>query len=401
MKQTNLSHSIHHHLIRRRTARPQRSVIFCLMLALLLINTALYAASPPIPAAPVIAARAYLIQDVNSKKIIAEKNASQRMEPASLTKLMTAYIVFSELKSGNISIDEKVLISERAWRMQGSRMFIEVNKRVPVEALLKGMIIQSGNDASVALAEHVAGSESTFADLMNNYAQNLGMNDTHYTNATGMPNKDHYTTASDLAKLSVRLIKDFPEYYEWYSIKKYTYNNITQYNRNKLLWRDKNVDGLKTGHTESAGYCLIASAKRDNMRLVSVVLGTNSENARAQESLKLINYGFRFFETRPLYTANETLSTTHVWEGQSDKLPLGLTEEIYITIPRGRYDKLNAEMNIEENITAPVAKGKQLGTVKISLDGEDIMTRPLVALRDIDEGDFVQRMSDKFMRLFE
>ena len=404
MKHIKNPHLLRHHLTHRITARPVHRPLFCLTLltlGLLLISTTLSAASPPIPAAPVVAARAYLVLDVNSKKIIAEKNASQRMEPASLTKLMTAYIVFSELKSGNISIDEKVLISERAWRMQGSRMFIEVNKRVPVEALLKGMIIQSGNDASVALAEHVAGSESTFADLMNNYAQNLGMNDTHYTNATGMPNKDHYTTASDLAKLSVRLIKDFPEYYEWYSIKKYTYNNITQYNRNKLLWRDKNIDGLKTGHTESAGYCLIASAKRDNMRLVSVVLGTKSENARAQESLKLINYGFRFFETRPLYTANETLSTAHVWEGQTDKLSLGLTDGIYITIPRGRYDKLKAEMSIEENITAPVAKGTQLGTVKISLDGEEIMTRPLVALRDIHEGDFIQRMSDKFMRLFE
>jgi len=358
-------------------------------------------AAAPIPAAPNLAARAFLLLDVNSGHILAEKNADKRMEPASLTKLMTAYIVFSELKAGTVNLDEEVLISEKAWRIGGSKMFIEVNKRVSVEKLLKGMIIQSGNDASVALAEHIAGGEDAFATLMNNYAQNLGMSDSNFMNSTGMPHRNHYTTAADLAKLSTALINDFPDYYAWYSIRKYTYNDITQYNRNKLLWRDKHVDGLKTGHTESAGYCLISSAQRDNMRLLSVVLGTRSEDARAQESQKLLNYGFRFFETRPLYTANTPLTKTRVWQGGVEELALGLTNDLYITIPRGRYDKLNATMNINDKVMAPVNKGQQLGTVEVTLEGDQIASRPLVGLHDVTAGDFLQRMSDKVMLMFE
>jgi D-alanyl-D-alanine carboxypeptidase (penicillin-binding protein 5/6) len=366
-----------------------------------IVVPSLSVAAIPVPAAPKLAARAYLLVDVHSGKVLAENNADERMEPASLTKLMTAYIVFDELKNGTIHLDDKVLISEKAWRTGGSKMFIEVNKHVSVEKLLKGMIVQSGNDASVALAEHIAGTEDAFATLMNSYAEHLGMTNTHFANATGMPNRDHYTTASDLAKLAVAIIRESPDHYAWYSIKKYTYNGITQYNRNKLLWRDKYVDGLKTGHTESAGYCLIASAKRDDMRLVSVVLGTRSEDARAQESEKLLNYGFHFYETRPLYTANTPLTKTRVWEGNVENLDLGLAKDLYITIPRGRYDSLKTTMNINKNIVAPVDKGQTLGSVDITLEGEQIATRPLIGLHEITAGDFFQRMSDKVMLMFE
>ena len=355
----------------------------------------------PIPSAPKLAARAYLLQDANSGYIIASQNADTRMEPASLTKLMTAYIVFNELKSGTIQLDEEAVVSKKAWHMGGSKMFIEVNKHVKIEDLLKGMIIQSGNDASVALAEHIAGSEESFAALMNNYARNLGMTNTNFVNATGMPDKNHYTTAADLARLANALITEFPDYYSWYSMKKYTYNNITQYNRNKLLWRDDSVDGIKTGHTESAGYCLVSSAQRNDMRLIAVVLGTRSEDARAQESQKLLNYGFRFFETRPLYTADAALTRARIWEGGVDELPLGLTEDLYITIPRGRYAKLDAKMDIQQKIMAPAKKGQKFGKVRVTLEGEEIAERPLVALHDVAPGDFVQRMSDKVMLLFE
>jgi D-alanyl-D-alanine carboxypeptidase (penicillin-binding protein 5/6) len=371
------------------------------MLALGIALPSLTLAAIPVPSAPKLAARAYLLVDVHSGKVLAENNADERMEPASLTKLMTAYIAFDELNRGTIHLDDEVLISEKAWRTGGSKMFIEVNKHVSVEKLLKGMIIQSGNDASVALAEHIAGTEDAFATLMNSYAEQLGMTNTHFVNATGMPNREHYTTASDLAKLAVAIIKESPDHYAWYSIKKYTYNGITQYNRNKLLWRDKYVDGLKTGHTESAGYCLIASAKRENMRLISVVLGTRSEDARAQESEKLLNYGFHFFETRPLYTANTPLTKTRVWEGNVENLNLGLAKDLYITIPRGRFDNLETTMNIDDNIIAPVKKGQALGSLDISLEGEQIATRPLIGLHDVIAGDFFQRMSDKVMLMFE
>lgn len=371
------------------------------LLSTLLIPLMSIAAPTPIPAAPNLAARAYLLLDVNSGHVLAEKNANKKMEPASLTKLMTAYIVFSELQAGTVSLDEEVLVSEKAWRMGGSKMFIEVNKRVSIEDLLKGMIIQSGNDASVALAEHIAGSEDAFATLMNNYAQTLGMTDTHFVNATGMPNKQHYTSASDLGKLARALITNFPDHYPWYSERKFTFNGITQYNRNTLLWRDKYVDGLKTGHTESAGYCLVSSAQRDSMRLLSVVLGTRSEDARAQESQKLLNYGFRFFETRPLYMANTPLTKTRVWEGGVEELALGLKSDLYITIPRGRYNKLDAKMNINQRIMAPVTKGQKLGSVDITLEGTEVASRPLIGLHDVPEGDFMQRMSDKIMLMFE
>lgn len=358
-------------------------------------------AATPIPGPPQVGARAYLLQDFDSGRILVAHNARERVEPASLTKLMTAYIVFSELRSGSIGLDDQVRVSEKAWRTGGSKMFIEVDKLVSVEDLLKGMIVQSGNDASVALAEHVAGSEDAFASLMNNYAATLGMQDTHFVNSTGLPHPEHYTTAYDLALLTRALIRDFPEYYRWYSQREFTYNNITQYNRNKLLWRDPSVDGVKTGHTKAAGYCLVASAKRGDMRLISVVLGARSESARAQETQKMINYGFRFFETRRLYQAGRPLTTVRIWKGEVEQLPLGLTEDLYITIPRKQADRLDTRMNTEPLIVAPAARGQIYGSLEVRLDDELVASRPLVALREVAEGSLVQRLSDEFLLLFE
>lgn len=354
-----------------------------------------------VPEAPNIAAEGYVLQDYHSGRILAEKNADERLEPASLTKLMTAYTIFDELRSGNIAKDDEVRVSKKAWKTVGSRMFIKVGSRVKVGELLKGMIIQSGNDASVALAEHVAGSEDAFVALMNAHARSLGLTGTHFVNSTGLPTPEHYSTPRDMAKIAEALIREFPEYYSLYSQKKFTYNDITQYNRNKLLWRDESVDGLKTGHTDSAGYCLVASAKRDDMRLISVVMGTGSENARAQESQALLNYGFRFFRTHKLYAAGEPLKSVRVWKGETDSLPLGLAEELYVTVPRGRYDQLNAKMIVGRTLTAPVKKGQQVGTVNLSLGGNTLMDRPLVALADVSEGGLWDRLVDSVMLLFE
>jgi len=369
--------------------------------ALSLVTPLGHSALVPVPAAPELAARSYILMDFSNGKIIAENNAYERVEPASLTKLMTAYIVFKELQKETIKLNDEVVISEKAWRMPGSRMFVEVNKRVPVEDLLKGMIIQSGNDATVALAEHVAGSEDAFVTLMNHYAQTMGMTGTHFENSAGMPGSQHYTTAYDMAILTRLLILEFPEYYKWYSTRKFTFNEITQYNRNTLLWRDESVDGVKTGHTESAGFCLIASALRDNMRLISVVIGTNSEDVRAQQSQKILNYGFRFFESYRLYEANKELTSARVWKGSTDELPLGLEEDLYITIPRGQYNDLTVKMNIDTNIIAPTNKNQSYGTVEITLDGENITQRPLVALRGIPEGSLLQRLTDEIKLFFQ
>lgn len=354
-----------------------------------------------IPAAPKINAKGFLLMDYDSGKVLAEKNSHKRMEPASLTKMLTSYVVSAELKRGGVSLSDMVTVSEKAWRMQGSRMFIEVGKKVSIENLLKGMIIQSGNDATVALAEYVAGSEDAFVSLMNQYAAELGMVDSHFVNSTGLPHKDHYTTPNDLAKLARALIRDFPEHYDWYAQKKFTYNNINQYNRNKLLWRNKFVDGIKTGHTESAGYCLVASAKRDDMRLISVVLGTRSEEARAAESQKLLAYGFRFFETHKLYTANEPLTTARIWKGTTEKLPLGLAENLYLTIPKGQYKKLDAEMNINARITAPAKKGMSFGTVNVRLGDKQYAERELIALTDVEKGGLWTSIVDEVKLLFE
>jgi D-alanyl-D-alanine carboxypeptidase (penicillin-binding protein 5/6) len=373
-----------------------------LLLSLFLSSLSLQAQSATlIPATPKINAKGFLLIDYDSGKVLAEKKKNTRMEPASLTKMLTSYVVASELKRGGISLNDMVTVSEKAWRMQGSRMFIEVGKKVSVEDLLKGMIIQSGNDATVALAEHVAGSEDAFVSLMNQYAAELGMVDSHFVNSTGLPNKDHYTTPNDLAKLARALIRDFPEHYDWYAQKKFTYNKINQYNRNKLLWRNKFVDGIKTGHTESAGFCLVASAKRDNMRLISVVLGTRSEEARAAESQKLLSYGFRFFETHKLYSANEPLTTARIWKGASEQIPLGLKNDLYLTIPKGLYKKLDADMNIDTKITAPAKKGDSYGTVNVRLGDEQYAERKLVALTDVEKGNLWTSLIDEVKLLFE
>ncbi len=375
--------------------RNTKVVLFLLFLVTML--TAQAAVVTPKPSAPTVAAKAHVLIDYDSGRVLAEENADERLPPASITKLMTSYVVSHELHSGNIGLDDEVLISEKAWRMIGSRSFIKVNTKVSVEALLRGMIVQSGNDAAVALAEHIAGSEEVFAQMMNQYAQQLGMFGTNYMNATGLPNPEHYTTARDIATLSAALIRDFPEHYAWYAEKEFTYNDITQHNRNKLLWRDNSVDGLKTGHTEEAGFCLAASAKRGDMRLITVVLGTRSENARAQETQKLLNYGFRFFETHQLYQANATITDTKVWKGAQDQLALGLAKNLTVTVPRGQYDDLAATTNIQQPVIAPIEAGAQLGEVEIRLGDEVIAKQPLVALTTVEKGSWWRRLIDEIL----
>lgn len=358
-------------------------------------------ATSAVPSAPDIAAKAYVLLDFNSGATLLDFKADERMEPASLTKLMTAYIVFEELKAGRIKLEDQLNVSEKAWRSQGSRTFIEVGKTVAAQELLLGMIVQSGNDATIALAEHIGGGEEVFATMMNQRAADLGMKGSHFVNSTGLPDPNHYTTARDLAILSRAMIAKFPEYYKWYSVKEHTFNGITQFNRNMLLWRDKSVDGVKTGHTESAGFCLIASAKRDNMRLVSVVLGAKSEAGRADESQKLLNFGFRFYETHQLYKANNAVTQVRVWKGESKNIQIGLSQPLIITIPRGRYNDLKATMHTQTKIIAPINIGHSLGTVNISLDGKQIAERPLIALQNTPQSGFVDRMIDEVMLMLQ
>lgn len=353
-----------------------------------------------VPTPPNISADAYLLEDFHSQQTLMEKNADKQIKPASLTKLMTAYLVFEELRAHNIQLTDRVKISEKAWRMPGSRMYLEVDTTVPVEQLLKGMIIQSGNDASVALAEFVAGSEEAFVDLMNNRAQSLGLNHTHYTNSTGLPDDRQYTTARDLAQMTRALIKNFPQYYHWYSEREFTYNNITQSNRNLLLWRDQTVDGVKTGYTEGAGYCLVSSAKRGYMRLISIVMGAESKKTRIVESQKMLDYGFRFFETYQLYKAHEVLNTERIWQGEQDKLQLGLEVPLYVTIPKGQYEQLNATLHVDKQIMAPITAGQTYGHLRITLGEQLISQRPLIALASVNSGHLWKRMVDYVLLLF-
>lgn len=385
----------------------QRLIQSLAYLSILFFALPLYAnANTPIPvptlvpSEPTIDANAYLLVDFNSGKELAAKDADQQIEPASLTKIMTGYVVLNELKRGTIKMTDMVTISQKAWQMPGSKMFIEVGKEVSVDDLIKGMVIQSGNDASVALAEHVAGSEEAFVGLMNKYAQLLGMNGTHYENATGLPSPEHYTTAKDLALLAKALIEQFPDDYKRYEQKKFTFNGITQYNRNKLLWQDPSVDGLKTGHTESAGYCLVSSAVRNNMRLISIVLGTKSSALRISESQKLINFGYRFYETHQIYATGQRLQDTRIWEGQVDTLGLGLASDLYVTIPRGNYKNLVIDLTPQPNATAPIEKGQIMGKLTVSLNGELLSEKPLVALSAIEAGGFFKKLFDQIKRLF-
>jgi serine-type D-Ala-D-Ala carboxypeptidase (penicillin-binding protein 5/6) len=379
---------------------PNRLILIAFILTYL-FAAGTVAAELPIPKPPSTGARSFIIQDFESGRVLAEKDSDVSVDPASITKLMTAFVVFNELQAGNIALSDMVTISEKAWRTPGSRMFVEVNKQVAVEDLLQGMIVQSGNDATVALAEHIAGSEETFAALMNKHAEEIGMTGSHFMNSTGLPEENHYMTARDIARLATRLIRRYPEYYHWYSQKEYTFNDITQYNRNKLLWRDESVDGLKTGFTDSAGYCLVTSAKKDGMRLITVVLGTESANARVDASQALLNYGFRFFETHKLYDAGTRLTTSRIWKGSTDTVPLGLDQALYVTIPRGQYKSLDASMSIDQLIMAPVSKGQPLGSVQVKLSDEVVSNQPLVSLQTIGEGSFWQRISDEALLYFE
>lgn len=373
-------------------------VLRLLFLTVAIVNVA-HGASL-IPAEPQIAATAYLVIDADTGKIIAAKNENERFAPASLTKMMTAYILEYELNKGNVSTDDLVLISEKAWRTQGSRMFIREGTQVRLGDLMKGIVIQSGNDASVAAAEHIAGSEAAFADLMNQHAKLLGMRNTNFMNATGLPAEGHESSAFDLALLAKAIIQDFPEHYGIYSEKYFTYNKIRQPNRNKLLWRDKTVDGLKTGHTDAAGYCLVASAKRDGMRLISVVLGTSDEEARARESQKLLSYAFRYYRTHQLYKSNVVLNTTKVWSGTQDQLRMGIAESLSVTIPRGQADKLQATMDVDRVVTAPIAQGQGLGKVRVTLDGELVTEVPLVAMEAIPEAGLLKRIWHAILLFF-
>ena len=343
---------------------------------------------------PTIAAKAYVLVDVLSGQTLAAQNADEPREPASLTKLMTAYLAFGALRDKQIVPSQMVTVSERAWRAEGSRMFIEPRKAVSVDELLRGEIVQSGNDAAIALAETVAGSEAAFVERMNGEAARLGMKNTHFVNATGLSAPQHVSTAADLARIAAAIVRDFPEYYPLYSIKEYRYNNITQSNRNRLLWSDPYVDGMKTGFTEAAGYCLVASAKRGPRRLVSVVLGAGSDAARASESQKLLNYGFQFYDTVQLYQNGQSVGAVRVWKGAEKEVQAGFIADEYLTLPKGQAQKLKLTMETMEPLVAPVARGQRIGVVKVSLDAAPVGEFPLVALSEVPLANFFWRAWD-------
>lgn len=380
-----------------KTCMP-RFIVFAL-LAIVTTATPVAWAAPAIPSPPQLAAKSYMLMDAASGKVLIESNSDERLPPASLTKLMTAYIATLEIQKGQISDSDMVTVSEKAWRTGGSRMFIQVNTQVSVDDLLHGIIIQSGNDASVAMAEHIAGSEEAFADMMNTTAQRLGMSNTHFMNATGLPDPEHYSSAHDMAKLARAIIYQDPAHYAIYAQKEFFWNNIKQPNRNLLLWRDKTVDGLKTGHTEEAGYCLVASAVRDGMRLISVVFGTDSEQARAAETQKLLTYGFRFFETRTFYQKGVELAQQQVWKGQQSQVKAGLAEDLTLTLPRGQLDKLQASMSFNDTLIAPISQGQVVGKVEVKLGEEVLHSADLVALEAVEEGGLFRRLWDS-IRLF-
>ncbi|WP_414648913.1 D-alanyl-D-alanine carboxypeptidase family protein [Dokdonella sp.] len=360
----------------------------------------------PTPPPPTLDAKSWVLMDYATGQVLLEGNADERVEPASITKIMTSYVVSAELAHGKIHMDDPVTISENAWRSggagtDGSTSFLELNSQVPLKQLLYGMIIQSGNDAAIALAEHTAGSEELFANLMNQYAAQLGMTGTHYVDASGLPNQNHYTTARDVALLSRALIHDYPAEYAIYKIKEFEWNGIKQHNRNTLLWRDSSVDGIKTGHTSAAGYCLATSAERGDQRLIAVVMGAGSEKQRADDNQELLNYGFRFFETHKLYEVSKPLATPALWKGEAATVALGVAEDVVVTLPRGRYDDLKASMDLPAHLIAPLEKGQKVGSLKVQLDGKTLLERPIVVLADAAEGGFFKRMLDSVMLWFE
>jgi D-alanyl-D-alanine carboxypeptidase (penicillin-binding protein 5/6) len=349
------------------------------------------------PEAPSVAAQSYILMDFNSGSILASNNEDERRSPASLTKLMTSYVIFKKLKEEFITLDEEVKISEKAWRTGGSKSFIEVGKMISLEDLLKGMIIQSGNDASVALAEHVAGSEGTFVLFMNDYAQQIGMKNSNFENASGLPHENQYTSAKDMALLSSAMIREFPNYYKWYSQKEFTYNNITQTNRNKLLFTDSTVDGLKTGWTEKAGYCLVTSANRVGMRLISVLMGSDSPSIRTAETEKLLDYGFRFFETQ---SVNDISHQVPIYKSKQANIKVGVSDTSFLTLPRNQFKYTTQTINLSGDLVAPVIQGDQVGTLVISFRNEDIATLPLIALEDSISGGFFTKMIDTIKLMF-
>lgn len=351
----------------------------------------------PTPEPPKFESSSFILMDYNSGQILAEKQADERVDPASITKLMTAYIVFSELREGKIGLDDLVTVSKKAWKAEGSRMFIEVNDQVRIEDLLRGMIIQSGNDASIAFAEHLAGGENSFASWMNQHAERLGMVNTNYTNATGLTNEVHKSSARDIAILVAALIREFPEYYRLYSEREFTYAGITQSNRNKLLWRDISVDGVKTGYTKAAGYCLASSAERDGMRLISVVLGTPSMRARINSSEALINYGFRFFESVSVAEQGKAIASAKIWKSSAENVELGPMSSTWVTVPRGRAENISLSPKLDQRLMAPVKAGQSLGELHISLDDQSLRTIPLVALQDMPLGTLWQRLRDEVL----
>lgn len=372
------------------------AIVLCLLAAVLTV-----ASAAPLPSPPLLSANSYLLFDHTSGEVLAAKDPDKRIEPASLTKMMTAYIVATEIKRGSISLDEPVIISAEAQSMQGSRMFIEADTVVSIEDLLRGLIIQSGNDASVALAEHIAVSERGFVDIMNRMAENLGMSGTRFANASGLPHADHYTTANDLGKIASAIIREHPETYKMYSEREFTFNDITQKNRNTLLWRDDSVDGMKTGHTEAAGYCLVASAVRDDMRLISIVLGTASDKARIAESQRLLNYGYRFFKTHRVYAAGEQISEAKIWMGKSQSLGLGVADDLYLTLPRDAFDSLHSTIEIADYIRAPMRIGQELGRSVLVADNQIVGEVPLLSLQKIEQGGFFLRMKHSIQRYFQ
>jgi len=353
-----------------------------------------------IPSAPQLAVESYILIDATTGKILVDHNAQVRLPPASLTKIMTSYVIASEIEQGRISLSDLVPVSVNAWRMEGSRMFIQEGTQVSVEDLLRGIIIQSGNDASVAMAEFIAGSEQTFAEMMNELAEWLGMHNSQFRNATGLPDEAHYTTAADLAILTSALIQRYPQHYKTYQEKYFTYNDIRQANRNSLLFRDETVDGVKTGHTKAAGYCLVTSSQQKGMRLISVVMGASSERSRASETQKLLTYGFRFYETVSLYKAQDNLRKVRVWGGLHESIQLGIEEDLAITIPRGQRDQLTASIQVDPIIRAPLTRGQALGTLTLTLEGEILSETRVLALNDVAEAGFFGWVWDELILIF-
>lgn len=381
--------------------RPARSLSAAIWLLALTSPSFAQIANVPIPAAPVVNAKSYIVIDASTGTIIASQDPDDRVHPASLTKLMSAYVIFQYLRAGELTLDEETTISNNAYKTPGSRMFVEQNSRVRIEDLIMGMIVQSGNDASVALAEHIAGTEDAFAELMNNYAGRIGMTASNFKNPNGLPAEDHYTTARDMSQLARAVIQEFPEYYAWYSQREFTYAGIRQQNRNQLLWRDSTVDGMKTGHTDAAGYCLVSSAKRNGMRLIAAMMGSTSAKSRIDASQALLNYGFRFYETRKLYASGEAVRTVRAWKGMHDSLPLGPDRDVFVTIPRGRFEELEAVVELPATIFAPVDMGQPFGELTVKHNGKKIAAVALSALAAVPEGSIWKRIKDEIELWFE